>query len=75
MDRKQLRILKHAVSHEERNYYATAPNCDSWNDVQTLVAEGFMRKGRTLIAAAGGLTYFHVTDKGREILRANTNGP
>ncbi len=44
-----------------RNHYATAPDCDGVSDVESLVALGYMRRGR---AIEGGLIYYHVTDAG-----------
>ena len=72
MTPRQKEILEHALGlnyrkKSYRNRFATAPDCDHWNDVQALVGAGLMREGRTL---PGGLIYFYVTPAGLDALDA-----
>ncbi len=50
-----------------RNYFATEPGADTWDDIQELIAEGLMVRGRDR-SWLGGLIIFHVTDKGRKLV-------
>lgn len=72
--KEQLKILYHALGINLlkpndppgwRNYYSTGPGCNTWADVQQMVAGGFMVQSSPVI---GDLEVFIVTTKGWQFL-------
>lgn len=60
-------ILRHSLGHTGyRNYFAAGEGNDDWTLIQEMVSEGLMQRGRTI---PGGLIYFHVTQKGCELVK------
>ena len=51
---------------KHRNYFATADDCDHFQDCVTLASAGLMERGR---AIPGGLVYYHVTEAGIDLAK------
>ena len=72
MKDKYRNILSHAIGHGkiDRNYFASAPDCDHWPDCWHCVMRGWMSLGKQMPGDMGGMTYFHVTSTGRKALNS-----
>lgn len=68
MKPEQLHILRHSLGLDDnghgncyRNYYATAPDCSGYSDMEALVAGGLMHRNGSI----GAYEAFSVTAAGR----------
>ena len=68
MKPEHLHILRHTIGLSEaghgrqyRNYYATAPDCYGYSEIQALVAQGLMYRSGNV----GAYEAFSVTEAGR----------
>jgi hypothetical protein len=70
MTPEQKHILIHAVGNMKgyRNYFATAPDCDNYEDVQELVKAGFMDLIPGTLDESPGLECYRVTASGFKTL-------
>lgn len=70
--KKQRDLMAHSLGlnygdKPYRNYFATEPGCDDYENIERLVELGLMKRGRQM---PDGLIYFYVTEVGAQELGA-----
>ena len=72
---KERQILEHSTGWKSknplyRNHFATESGTDDWDTVQELCGRGLMKLTHGPDDLYGGLSFFHVTEKGIALLRS-----
>lgn len=71
---KQVEIMIHSLGSKNsgnwhRNHFVAENTHADWKDIQALVTDGYMIKGKAPSFCGPEMFVFHVTDKGKKYLK------